>query len=213
MRPVLPTYSYSSGTLILFLSILSIAPLASGQTDCQLKKQKDDLKVYTCSLAESKVKVLKAEFIIEDTSFKDLLEFLKDINNCVNWQYNTIESTILQKRKNSVIYRTVVEAPWPISSREMIMEHSSTFDSATQILSINSQTVPYEYPADEDLVRVPFSITAWQVTSVNNSLKIEYTLRINPGGSVPGWLVGVAMAEGPYNSFLKLKEELQPKQP
>ena len=209
MRPVFPTYSYSNRTLLLFLSILSIAPFASGQTDCQLKKQKDDLKVYTCSLAESKVKVLKAEFIIEDTSFKDLLEFLKDISNCVNWQYNTREAKALQNRDGAIIYRTVIEAPWPVSNREMILELSSAFDSVKQELTIISRSIDYEYPQSDDLVRVPFALGKWQVVSMQGSLKVIYTLRIDPGGSVPIWLINLTMSEGPYNSFSNLKEEFR----
>jgi len=200
-------------SIIVFLLILSIAPLVSGQTDCSLKKQKEDLKVYTCSTDDSNLKILKVELILKNTSFKELMDFVDDINNYVNWQYNTKEATILQTREKSVIYRTVVEAPWPLSSREMIIEHSSTFDSAKQVLTINSQTVPYDFPVDEDLVRVSHSIASWNVSALNNSLKIEYILRIDPGGSVPGWLVNVAMADGPYNSFIRLKEELEHKHP
>jgi hypothetical protein len=208
MRLVLPTYSYSSGILILFLSILSIVPLASGQTDCQLKKQKEDLKVYTCSAAESKLKVLKAEFIIEDTSFEELLEFLKNINNCVTWQYNTIEAAALQNHDGAIIYRTVIEAPWPVSNREMILELTSAFDSVKQELTIVSRSIDYEYPQTDDFVRVPFALGRWQVVSVQGSLRVVYTLRIDPGGSVPAWLINLSMAEGPYNSFSKLKEKL-----
>lgn len=209
MRPVLPTYSFS---LILFFSILSIAPFGYGQTDCQLKKQKEDLKVYTCSSSESKLKLLKAEFVIEDTSFKELLDFLRDINNCVTWQYNTSEATALQKHDSAIIYRTVIEAPWPVSNREMILELTSTFDSVKQELTIVSRSIDYEYPQTDDLVRVPFAFGKWQVVSVQGSLSVVYTLRIDPGGSVPIWLINLAMAEGPFNSFSKVQEKLGSKQ-
>jgi hypothetical protein len=109
MRPILTSYICSSRTSMLFSAILSIAQSASAQSDCQLKRQKEDLKVYTCSSSESKLKVLRAEFIIKNTSFDNLLEFLRDINNCVTWQYNTIEAGTLQRRGGAVIYRTVIE--------------------------------------------------------------------------------------------------------
>jgi len=198
--------------IVVVLLMVSIARLAKGQTDCELKKEKDDLKVYTCS-SDSKLNILKAELMLEDTSFKELLDFVNDINNYVNWQYNTTEARILQTRDKSIVYRTVVDAPWPLSNREMILEHSAAFDSAKQVLEIGSHTVSYDYPPDEELTRVPLSVARWKVTSFNNSLKIEYTLRIDPGGSVPAWLVNIAMTEGPFNSFIKLKDELKRKRP
>jgi hypothetical protein len=193
------------------MPVLSFAQSAYGQNDCQLKKQKDDLKVYTCSTPESKLKLLKAEMTLENTSFDDLLEFLQDINNCVKWQYNTIESQILEKRNGSIIYRTVLEAPWPVSKREMILELTSSFDSVKQELTIISRTVDYEYPKSDDLVRVPLAVGRWKVVSIKNSLKVDYFLQIDPGGSVPVWLINLAMAEGPYNSFTNLKSELRQK--
>jgi hypothetical protein len=60
------------------------------------------------------------------------------------------------------------------------------------------------------MVRIPFSEAKWRVTRLNqSSLKIDYTLRVDPGGYVPAWLANMAMAEGPFYSFSKLKEYLQ----
>lgn len=185
---------------------LSIAVNARGQADCELKKEDGDLKVYTCSANDSKLKILKVEMILPNTSFKQLLDFVEDIRNYKNWQYNTIDAAILEKRDSSTVYRTVIDAPWPLSKREMIMEMSSRFDSTKQELTIITRHIPYEYPLNDDLVRVPVAVGMWLISSQQNSLKVEYTLRIDPGGSVPAWLVNIAMADGPYSSFVKLKE-------
>lgn len=181
------------------------------QQDCVLKKEKDDLKVYICESASEKLKTLKTELILENTSLRKLLDFVMDIDNYVNWQYNTIEATILKRTSSrSIVYRTVVRAPWPALNREMIAEIIFNYDSAAQQLFITSHGVTYDYPEDEELVRVPFTEGTWRVSSFKgSSLKIEWTLRIDPGGSVPSWLVNIAMAEGPYYSFIKLKEKLQ----
>jgi len=209
----LPLHASVKWPIVLLLSVLSFAQPAFGQNDCELKKEKGDLKVYTCSSADSKLNILKAELMLEDTSFRELLDFVNDIDNYVHWQYNTIEARVLQTRDKSVVFRTVVDAPWPLSGREMIMEHSARFDSARQVLEIESRTVSYDYPLDDELIRVPLSVAKWNVSSLNNSLRIEYTLRIDPGGSVPPWLVNIAMTEGPFNSFIKLKEALKRKRP
>ena len=44
---------------------------------------------------------------------------------------------------------------------------------------------------------------------VNGSdLKVSYFLNVDPGGSIPAWLVNLAVAEGPYESFRNLKRQL-----
>lgn len=193
--------------------LLSIAFRAEGQEECELKKEHDDLRVYTCASGDNELKVVKAELTLENTSLKELQDYVLDIDNYVNWQYHTKEVTILKKDRHSIIYRAVVDAPWPLSNREMIVEITSELDGTAQVLAIDSHHVAYEYPETRDLIRVPYSVGTWRVTSLKNSLKVVYNLRIDPGGSVPAWLVNVAMADGPYYSFMKLKEELKKKRP
>jgi hypothetical protein len=210
-NPLSPVYASIKWTIVHLISILSFAQVALGQNDCQLKKQKDDLKVYTCSTPDSKLKILKAEMTVENVTVKEFVEFLRNIHNCVKWQYNTIEAAVLEQRDGKIIYRTVIEAPWPVSNREMILELSSAFDSVKQELTVVSRSIEYGFPESEDLVRVPFAFGKWKVVSIKTSLKVEYFLQIDPGGSVPIWLLNMAMAEGPYSSLMNLKDELRRK--
>ena len=68
-------------------------------------------------------------------------------------------------------------------------------------------------PKNDDFIRVPFSgVILWRVTQgTNNKLKVDYTFSLDPGGSLPSWLVNATMAIGPYNSFMKLRELLKSK--
>lgn len=196
--------------LFAFLSLLFISG-ARGQQDCSLKKQKDDLKVFTCDTDSGRLKTLRSEFILEQTTFEELEEFMLNVGNYVNWQYNTIEAKILQKtHDHSIVYRVVVEAPWPLSNREMITKLSIHFDSTAQQLKITNHNTSYEFPQNKELVRVPFSDGVMLVSKLDaSSLKVVYSLRIDPGGNVPAWLVNIAMAEGPFYSFTKLKQKLR----
>ncbi|HMG92385.1 MAG TPA: START domain-containing protein [Chryseolinea sp.] len=205
--------SYRKIIIATIALLLSTAGRVEGQHDCELKKQNKDLKVYSCTSGDNALKVVKVELTLENTSIKELLDFVTDIPNYVNWQYNTKEATILTKTDRSIIYRAVVETPWPLANRELIVEITTELDSVGRVLIIDSHHVAYAYPQAKHLIRVPYVVGIWHVSSVKNSLKVEFILRIDPGGSVPVWLVNVAMAEGPYHSFMKLKEELKQKRP
>jgi START domain len=190
--------------------VLLRAQLAAGQLDCVLKKEKDNLRVYSCPSKKTNLNTIKTELILEGVTLDRLYEFLWDVENYVNWQYNTIETSILKKKSSSsMIYRTVVEAPWPLSNRELFTEIESDYDRIGKTLKIITRNVDYEFPDNEDLVRVPFSVGVWDAAILHNStLKIVYTLTIDPGGSVPSWLLNMAIAEGPFVSFTNLKESL-----
>jgi hypothetical protein len=83
------------------------------------------------------------------------------------------------------------------------------YDAAAQILLINVKNASYDYPAEKGVVRVPFSEASWKVTTENNDLKIIYLLRVDPGGSIPAWVINMGIADGPYHSFNHLKERIR----
>ncbi len=202
--------SFHIFTFLIFL-LLSID--TQGQTTpCDLRKDKDGIKVYTCPSDSSKFRSLRAEFVLENISFETLESFLWDVNNYPKWQYNMVSATLLKKIDDTaIIYRSEVDAPWPVQNREMIVQLSVNRNLGKDKLIFSMHSVLYPYPLDENLTRIPYSKASWQVRNVNNTLIVTYTLHIDPGGYVPPMLVNLAMAEGPYESFRSLKKLLENK--
>jgi len=180
--------------------------------DCDLKRNRDGVKVYTCKSANEKIKSLRAEFVLENTSLEELEMFMLDVENYVTWQYNMTEAKVLKKVSDTeVIYRTEVDAPWPVDNREMIVRLKIDKGTEAKQMNLSITSIPYEHPAKEGVIRVKSSQAAWHVVVNGTSLEVEYTLRIDPGGSIPAWLINMAMAEGPHESFRDLKAQIEKK--
>lgn len=177
---------------------------------CDLKKDKDGIKVYTCKTDSSKFRSLVAEFELENVSFEELRHFLWNVTNYSNWQYNMVSSTLLKKVDDTaIIYRSEVDAPWPVENREMIVQLNALKDTANNQRTFTMHTVPFPYPETDALTRVPYSEARWTVKKVATKLYVRYELNIDPGGYVPPMLVNFAMAEGPYESFRNLKKLIE----
>lgn len=177
--------------------------------DCNLKRDEDGIKVYTCKTEGERLKSLRAEFILKNITIDELENVLLDVTGYTRWQYNMVEAKILKKvSDNDITYRTVVDAPWPVDDRELIVRYTSTRDLEKKTMEITIANDSFAYPEDENLIRVPSSFATWYITTQGNDLKVEYALRIDPGGSVPVWLINIAMADGPHHSFRNLKRLL-----
>ncbi|MFN5169975.1 MAG: START domain-containing protein [Cyclobacteriaceae bacterium] len=188
------------------------ACVAFGQAPpCDLKRDRDGVRVFTCKVPGEKFRSLRAEFTLENFSLSQLETWIRDVPNYVNWQYNMTEAEILEEvSPDALIIRSVVDAPWPVENREMITE--CVFDHSTPgALRIMVKSIPHDYPTSDDLVRVPYSLAQWNVTQTGGDLAVVYSLEIDPGGSVPPVLVNLAMAEGPHHSFRDLKKLLASK--
>lgn len=196
-------------TLTSLFLIITVTVL-SQTNDCELKKNTDNILVYTCKSENERLKSLKATFTLSNTTIEELVTFLKQVDRYTEWQYNMCSAKLLKPlSEDSMIVRTEIDAPWPVDNRELIVEYSFHQNLKDKKLKVITKTLPFDYPTSDDVVRVPFSYAEWDVSSLNNTLYITYTMRIDPGGSVPAWLINMAMADGPHQSFMKLKKLLE----
>ena len=175
---------------------------------CDLKRDIDGIKVYTCKTGNEKFKLLRAEFELSNVSMSQLKSFIWNVPNYINWQYNMIESELISTEDdNNITYRSLVHAPWPVENRELVLKVK--MEEGQTATSIFIRSFEYARPIPPDVVRVPFFDASWKIIHEEKNLKVTYTLRIDPGGSVPAWLANLAMAEGPFISFKKLKYQIE----
>lgn len=187
---------------------MALSSAVHAQKDCQLKIDRDSIRVFTCHTDSSRFKSIIAEFTLH-TSLAKLEESVLDIPGYTFWQYNTVEAKVIKKISDTdQIYRTVVEAPWPVTDRDMVVHILSNRDAKS--LSITTTSEAGVMPEQKGLVRVPSSRALWTVTqSKENNLTVRYVMQIDPGGAVPAWLANWVCAHAPYLSFKKLKGRLE----
>jgi hypothetical protein len=199
--------------LKIFLVTISILILrvstGYSQGNWELKRNENGIEVYTRKPLSGSLKELRV--ICELTATKtQLIKTLQDINNYKQWVYST-KSNYLLKTVNpqELIYHSISHLPWPLRDRDLIIELSIIPGSVNDKFEIKAVSLPTFLPVDNNFIRVPYSLALWKVTVVNeHKLKIDYTFSVDPGGSIPAWLVNSTLSIGPYNSFIKLKEEL-----
>ncbi len=178
------------------------------QTKWELKRSEEGISVYTRKLENDRYKEVKVTCETSGSAER-LIEILQDVNRHKEWVHDTKTANILsRKSRDTLLYYTEVELPWPISNRDLVVQLSYLRVSAT-VLKIEAKSFPEMLPQKPQLVRIPYSRGLWNVVSLpGNRLKIEYEFIVNPGGSLPAWLVNYTASTGPLNTFKKLKERL-----
>jgi hypothetical protein len=182
---------------------------ANAQNDWRLKKDQSGIKIYMRTNEHSSFNEIKVEMTIQSKP-SSLVALLLDVPNHAHWVYNVKTSYVLKKlADNELYFYEVVDSPFPASDRDLVVHLKITQDSATKIMTISAIDVPNYIPLKKGIVRVPVSNESWKVIPVNNnSLRIEYYLEIDPGGSIPAWLLNNFAEKGPYESFRHLQEQV-----
>ena len=82
--------------------------------------------------------------------------------------------------------------------------------SGDSILTITTIGEPDRLPDNRSQVRIRTFSGTWKVKSLNpDQIEIDYILNVDPGGSVPPWLVNMFVSKGPYETFSKLAVKLK----
>jgi hypothetical protein len=185
---------------------LCITLLSFGQYNWELSKDKDGIKVYLSEVKNSSFKSIKVECTCTGTYTK-LINIISTPSLQKDWVYNN-KTAYLVKRISPVefYYYTETAMQWPVSNRDAVLHVKIMKDSLNRFLDVNIVSESTYLAPKKGLVRVPRASVHWHVTMPsNNTVSIVYILDVDPGGSLPAWLVNIFLDKGPYESFEKLK--------
>lgn len=181
-----------------------------GQDNWKLKADKDGIFIFTRTFPDSKFKAIKVEVDL-DATLTQLVAVIMDVNTGAEWVYSTKSSLLLkQVSASELYYYSEVNVPWPAANRDFIAQLKVVQDPHSRVVTIYGPTFPDYLPVKKDIVRVRRSEGKWIVRPVaKGKIRVEYTLRLDPGGELPAWLVNMFASKGPYESFKKLKDQLR----
>ena len=195
----------------LFICWLALqTQISKSQQNWELKTDKEGIKVYKSADSRSKFDQLKLECSV-NASVSSLVAVLLDITNYPQWVYHTRKSTLLKKVSDQeLFFYEQIESPFGASDRDLVVVIKIYQDQDSKIVHVTVTSVPDYIPQKKGFVRVPMSDEKWRITPVTKDLcKIDYHLEIDPGGSVPAWLVNQFSQKGPYESFRQLRKQVE----
>jgi hypothetical protein len=200
---------------IKFLIICSLSlfmlSTAFAQEKWELRRNENGIAIYSRQSTDGKLVELRLLCQLDATP-EQLIRQLMDINSYSNWVYSNKKSGIIKKvNDHDIIYFTEAHLPWPIQDRDLVVElniEPAANPNATQIILVKS--IDGILPPKKHFIRVPYSLVTWRITPVpGNKINVDYTFSLDPGGSIPKWLVNLTLTTGPYKSFMKLRELLK----
>ena len=135
---------------------------------------------------------------------------LNDVESYPQWVYRCQTSKVLKKDSDQhlIRYQTIV-APWPVDNRDVVVEVNTRQDEKTNVVYQKVSALPSYSPKLKGHVRITQFRALWTLTPLKNGfVLVEYELLVNPAGSIPAWLVNLAMVEGPFDTSVKMRDRL-----
>ena len=194
------------------LSILCILLFAfatvHAQDNWELRRNEKGITIYSRQVGKLVELHLQTEF---DATPNHIIAQLLNIPHYSDWVYGNKRSVVVKKiNDHDIIYFTEAHLPWPVQDRDLVVELTISQPTANNPLIIQAKSIEGILPPKPHFIRIPYSLATWRLTpATEGKTKIDYTFSVDPGGSIPGWLVNWTIATGPYKSFLKLRDMIK----
>lgn len=192
---------------IFLLNLLCITTVFS-QKSWDLKKDKNNIQVYTKSVDSSKIKACKIQTEVVST-LAVIKDIITDGDRLKEWNYRTEDSKLLEKPSpNQYIIWTALDLPWPLKNRDVILMLNVTTISKNT-LRIDVMAAPEKLPRKKDYIRIEKFEGFWILEQKDSIVKITHQIHGDPSGNLPSWFVNSTITKAPYYNFLALKKRIQ----
>jgi len=210
MKPINQTISAVNKIFFVSLFLILNIVSASAQSDWKLSADKEGIKVYTSIVPDSKIKAVKVECDLNATP-SQLVAVVMDINTAPDWVYHVKSAKMVkQVSPSELYYYSEVSLPWPAANRDFVAHLTVSKDPATKIITIDGPAVPGYVPVKKGIVRIANSSGKWVITPIGaNQVHVQYSIHVDPGGSLPAWLVNIFATDAPLKIFENLRVQLQ----
>ena len=133
---------------------------------------------------------------------------LSEVDHYPAWGYKVAESKLLtQTSVNESVYYSKLDFPWPLDDRDIIMRNNVVQDPLTGKIVATSVAAPGYIAENKDVVRIKNAKTIWTIVPGSGGwLYVEYYIYSDPGGSLPDWLVNMAIDVGPRETIKNIRE-------
>lgn len=194
---------------LLFL-LLNINFCYSQKEELKLAKEGDGIQVYKEKKAQDRLDRIIAQTLIP-SNYMDVMCLIKNYKNHHKWVYANYGAAIIDSIDTKHwIYYGMSETPWPFQDRDVVTEVELMVIPEENSVFIHSVANAALKPASPEMVRVVLLDSKWKLTKISqDSTLVELDLIMDAGGGVPKWLIRLFSANGPFNTFKNMKEELK----
>ncbi|MFL1467299.1 START domain-containing protein [Marinobacter sp. DUT-3] len=203
-----PTFTILTAILTLATSFPALvqAGLPSENADgWTLRKESDNIKVYTIDQDDSSFQAFKAEALM-DTSMENLMAVMVNPESCVEWVHNCTKSHAFGDGNFLDRYAySVNDMPWPVTDRDYVLRIRTHGEQSTGEVEMDLNAVPDRREEVDGLVRVDRSDTRYRFIPEGDKTRMVWIQHTEPNGSIPGWLVNTLLVDIPVRSMEQLE--------
>ncbi len=199
----------SVGVLLILFSVIPFFEVFAEEYEWKIRKNEDGIKVYTREKADAGIymyKVVTQISVTPEAVYRQVVDFNENLKHME--LVDSIRFLNHQKDKRYTNYMHF-NMPWPVKNREMVMEMLVT--KRQDGIYLESNDVPEYLPKNRDKVLIEDFQEQWTIKkgATPDESRITVIGWVDPGGSIPLWVVNMFIARTPFRFISGIIEEVK----
>jgi hypothetical protein len=163
------------------------------------------IRIYSSKVTGSDIHSFKGEAELQ-VPFKKLISLFHDMTNYGRWVHQLAEMEVLEKSGIDYVVRQVINTPWPLQNREMIMR-TGLAPAGENAIAVTMTGEPDYLPVNSKYHRVRHASGLWVFTpNGHGKVHLVFVMHIDPGKDVPAALGNAGMFDVPFYSLNNLRK-------
>lgn len=187
--------------------IVTISAFVRGQSEWQLVKDNQGIQVFVRTNDTTKYKEFKAQMEIP-AHLEEVLNVIWDGDHLYQWHYQTTESKLIKKINNTqqIVYMRN-DLPWPLQDRE-VYTLMKLYQPTSHIFKIDLLPAAGTFIQQNKTIQIKNFKGHWYLEQSPKGTIVIQEMQGDPGGSIPPFLFNIFLTNGPFSTFLELKNKL-----
>lgn len=194
----------------LLFTVCFFVYFCSAQDGWKERVNKDGIRVLSRPVAGSKLNTIKVVCDIP-AKLSQLVSVILDVNAGAEWLYSTKTSSLVKRVSPSELYYYAeIDFPWPATNRDFVAHLRVSQNPATKVVMIEGNNMDGMVSEKKGVIRMLRSSGKWIIIpKEKNLMSVEYILQADPAGTLPAWVTNLFDSKGPYETFKKLRLQVQ----
>ncbi len=193
-----------------FCLVLGFSGLTSADSEWKLRKDKDNIQVYTKKVEGSSHDVVMAVTVLEGVSLNSLVALIEDVAACKDWADRCAESYVHKRLSETEAYVYTHNAmPFPVKDRDVLAHVTWTQDPVTFEVVMSSQATTGLMDEVKGRLRLVKAMAKWRFKPLaSGAIEVSNEAHIDPGSSLPGWITNLLLVDTPYQTMKSFAAEV-----
>lgn len=172
----------------------------------------DGIKVWQRTIPGQSLVEFRGRGVI-NTSFLKVLAVLADHTRKTEWMDSCAKAYKVRDigPGRAIMYNRTGSTVPLVDDRDVVLESSVDIWSEKRQITIDVWSVEDPaVPAEDGVVRMPDLRASWVLVALDRErTDITYTVRADPGGALPHWLVNMVAKTLPFKTLKKLRRQVK----